>query len=292
MVEIFTCNVVMFTSFVYISCQQSKKPMTPVKKESLNFYGYIRISTKRQASRRGIKEDMSLSQETQLEIIKKYVKSKGGVLHGYEIETESGTKASRPMLKKCISMCNKHNYNLITAKMDRLYRNVEAMSKLLNTGIDFTFCDFPDANRLTIHLFSAIAEYEATLVKSRVLATINRKRELNIPMGEHKNSKAALRKHRNTKLAQSVNQTNAYYHEANIDAGDTIVDKYGKMGKFLITNKEGKKEKKELPWTFQRIAEHLNKKGKTTRYGREWTAKGVQLLHQRYSNTPIEMALS
>lgn len=237
------------------------------------FYGYIRVSSKRQANRKGKKVELnlSLSQETQLDIIQRYVKSKGGILIGYSVEVETGTNPDRAVLRKTIALCRQRSLCLITAKMDRLYRNVEAMSKLMNSKIEFTFCDFPDATRLSIHILSAIAEYEATLVKGRVQATVDYKRSLGIAMGNPASLEGEGVK--SFKKAIAVRQDKAYYNEANIDAGDTIVDK------------------REKGWTFQRIAEHLNVKGKQTRNGKSFRAKTVQLLYQRYSKIPIEQRL-
>ena len=53
------------------------------------------------------------------------------------------------------------------AKLDRLSRNVAFTSKLLESDVEITFCDFPKANRLILHIISSIAEYEATLISQR-----------------------------------------------------------------------------------------------------------------------------
>ena len=52
-------------------------------------------------------------------------------------------------------------------KLDRLSRNVAFTSKLLESDVEIVFCDFPQANRLILHIISSIAEYEAGLISQR-----------------------------------------------------------------------------------------------------------------------------
>lgn len=238
------------------------------------FYGYLRVSTKRQATRRGKQnEDLTLSQETQLEIIKSYINSKGGKLVGYETEIESGTNADRPVYRRVVNQCSTSGYTLITAYLDRLHRNVEAMAKLMNSKIDFVFCDFPGASRLTIHILSALAEYQSDQTREKIQATIDRKKEMNIPMGDHPNTIAALEASRNPKKATLAKQDKAYFDQSNIDAGGIVVDK------------------RNLGWTYQRISDYLNSLGKTTRTGKAFTPMAAKILFERYSTIPIETQL-
>lgn len=50
---------------------------------------------------------------------------------------------------------------LIIAKLDRLARSVHFVSGLMEAGVDFAAVDFPQANRLTVHILAAVAEHEA-----------------------------------------------------------------------------------------------------------------------------------
>ena len=103
--------------------------------------------------------------EAQREIIHNHVKHKP-ILAEY-IETESGKKSNRPQLLAALAMCRKTNSILIVAKLDRLSRNVAFTSKLLESDVEIVFCDFPQANRLILHIISSIAEYEAGLISQR-----------------------------------------------------------------------------------------------------------------------------
>jgi hypothetical protein len=43
-------------------------------------------------------------------------------------------------------------------------RNVHFISSLMKAGVEFIACDFPQANRLTVHILAALAEHEATMI--------------------------------------------------------------------------------------------------------------------------------
>ena len=58
------------------------------------------------------------------------------------------------------------------AKLDRLARNVAFIANLLEGGVDFVACDMPHANRLTLHLLSAIAEHERHMISERTKAAL------------------------------------------------------------------------------------------------------------------------
>ena len=45
--------------------------------------------------------------------------------------------------------------------------NVYFISSLMESKVDFVIADMPEANALTIHLLSAVAEYEAELISKR-----------------------------------------------------------------------------------------------------------------------------
>jgi DNA invertase Pin-like site-specific DNA recombinase len=37
----------------------------------------------------------------------------------------------------------------------------------MESGVEFTACDFPQANRLTVHILAAVAEHEAKAISDR-----------------------------------------------------------------------------------------------------------------------------
>ena len=133
-----------------------------------------------------MKQQLSgLGVEAQREIIHNHVKNKP-ILAEY-IETESGTMSNRPQLLAALAMCRKTNSVLIVAKLDRLSRNVAFTSKLLESDVEIIFCDFPQANRLILHIISSIAEYEAGLISQRTKQSLQAKKARGIKLGKSDN---------------------------------------------------------------------------------------------------------
>jgi DNA invertase Pin-like site-specific DNA recombinase len=123
------------------------------------YIAYYRVSTRKQG-------DSGLGLEAQKRMVDGYV-SNGVLVHEYT-ELESGTgKKRRPILRQAIEHCKKSNATLVIAKIDRLARNVNFVSSLYESSVDFICCDMPHANKLTIHLIASIAEHEADMIASR-----------------------------------------------------------------------------------------------------------------------------
>jgi DNA invertase Pin-like site-specific DNA recombinase len=76
---------------------------------------------------------------------------------------ESGKGNDRPAIAEALRLCRLHRAILIIAKLDRLARNVHFISSLMESGVEFVACDFPQANRLTVHILAAVAEHEAAM---------------------------------------------------------------------------------------------------------------------------------
>jgi DNA invertase Pin-like site-specific DNA recombinase len=88
-------------------------------------------------------------------------------------EVESGKRSdNRPKLAEALRLCRVHNAKLVIAKLDRLARNVHFVSSLMESGVEFTAVDFPQANRLTIHILAAVAEHEAKAISERTKAAL------------------------------------------------------------------------------------------------------------------------
>ena len=147
------------------------------------YIAYLRQSTMKQ-------QISGLGVEAQREIIHNHVKNK--LILAEYIETESGKKSNRPQLLAALAMCRKTNSILIVAKLDRLSRNVAFTSKLLESDVEIVFCDFPQANRLILHIISSIAEYEAGLISQRTKQSLQAKKARGIKLGKSEN---LMRKH-------------------------------------------------------------------------------------------------
>lgn len=162
--------------------------------EQKNYIAYLRQST--------VKQELSgLGIEAQREIIRNYLKDKKAISE--YIETESGKKSDRPKLIEALSECRKTGATLIVAKLDRLSRNVAFTSKLLESDVEIVFCDFPEANKLVLHIISSIAEYEAGLISQRTKQSLRAKKARGVSLGKPENLLGKL-----DQAIENSNQTN------------------------------------------------------------------------------------
>ena len=124
------------------------------------FVAYYRVSTAKQGR-------SGLGLEAQQEAVRSYLNGGAWQLVDEVIEVESGKRNDRPKLAEALRLCRLHGATLIIAKLDRLARNVAFISNLMESGVEFTAVDFPQANRLTVHILAAVAEHEAKAISTR-----------------------------------------------------------------------------------------------------------------------------
>jgi DNA invertase Pin-like site-specific DNA recombinase len=124
------------------------------------FVAYYRVSTAKQGR-------SGLGLEAQQEAVRSYLNGGAWQLVDEVVEVESGKRNDRPKLAEALRLCRLHGATLIIAKLDRLARNVAFISNLMESGVEFTAVDFPQANRLTVHILAAVAEHEAKAISTR-----------------------------------------------------------------------------------------------------------------------------
>lgn len=139
------------------------------------YVGYYRVSRKRQGL-----SGLGLSAQRQAVIDRL---RDGGQLMAEYTEVESGRRTDRPKLAEALSACRLHRAVLIIAKLDRLARNVAFVSALMEAGVEFEACDFPQANRLTIHILAAVAEHEAKMISDRTRVALAAAKARGTPLG-------------------------------------------------------------------------------------------------------------
>ena len=140
----------------------------------IKYVAYLRVSTQKQGY-------SGLGLEAQREIIHNYLHNTIPISE--YVEVESGRKSDRPKLKEALSQCRKEGAILIVAKLDRLARSVSFLSSLLESDVDIVFCDFPQANKMVLHIISAISQYEAELTAARTKAALQAKKARGFRLG-------------------------------------------------------------------------------------------------------------
>jgi len=143
---------------------------------------YARVSTKDQ------------NPESQLLDLRKYVKLRDWeVYQEYVDRGVSGIKENRPALDRLMKDARKRKFDILLVwRFDRFARStkhlVTALEELEGLGIDF--CSYQDSidtstnhGKLVFTIMGAIAEFERSLIRERVLAGIRRAKERGIRLG-------------------------------------------------------------------------------------------------------------
>lgn len=131
-------------------------------KTQKQFIGYFRVSTKMQ----GIDGNGMAAQR---ETVRRFVASQNGILIKEFSEVESGGKTDdeRPQLAAALEFAKKNKVCVCIAKLDRLARNAEFLLRLQNSSVDFICCDCPTADRFTVGILALVAQRERELTSER-----------------------------------------------------------------------------------------------------------------------------
>jgi DNA invertase Pin-like site-specific DNA recombinase len=213
------------------------------------FVAYYRVSTAKQGR-------SGLGLEAQQEAVRSYLNGGSWQLVAEVVEVESGKRNDRPKLAEALRLCRLHGATLIIAKLDRLARNVAFISNLMESGVEFTAVDFPQANRLTVHILAAVAEHEAKAISTRtrdaLAAAKARGKRLG---GDRGNLPAVAKEGARASVAARI-------AKANSRASDLapIIEELRGAGAVSL----------------RQIAAGLNAKGIRTGRGGEWSAVQVQ----------------
>jgi DNA invertase Pin-like site-specific DNA recombinase len=222
------------------------------------YIAYYRVSRKEQ----GIS---GLGLSAQKTSVTNFVKNQEGTIIQEFTEIETGTnKRERVEIHRAIELAKIEGAILVIAKLDRLSRNVNFVSSLMDAGIEFVAVDMPSANHFTIHIFSALAEQEAKLISSRTRLALAELKKKGIALGNPKNLNDEARAKGTLKVKE-----NAINNDRNRQAQSIIVNC------------------KEKGMSYRQIAEYLNELNFKTRYGNQFMAPTV---HQLYSRTLLQSA--
>jgi DNA invertase Pin-like site-specific DNA recombinase len=214
------------------------------------FVAYLRVSTDRQgASGPGL--------EAQREAVRNYLN--GGnwrLLHAY-VEVESGKHDDRPELARALAQCKRTCAVLIVAKLDRLSRNVAFLANLMESGVEFVACDFPHANRLTLHILAAVAEHEREMISARTKAALQAAKARGQRLGGYREGAPKV----DQKLgAQAVQKAAEDYAR---EVAPTM------------------RELRQGGLSLREVAAEMDARGIRTPRGGQWTAMGVRNVLER-----------
>jgi DNA invertase Pin-like site-specific DNA recombinase len=130
-----------------------------------------------------------LGVEAQREAVRRYLNGGNWTLVQEVVEIESGKRNDHPAIAEALRFRRLHRATLIIAKLDRLAHNVPFISSLMESGAEFVAVDFPQANRLTVHILaavpSALPEQESTSVGLAVWLAWNRFKRLDLRIGKN-----------------------------------------------------------------------------------------------------------
>ena len=214
--------------------------------------GYLRVSTKGQG-------ESGLGLEAQQTAIESYARQHGSKIAALYTEVESGKLADRPELAKALAHAKRSKAALVVAKLDRLSRNVEFLARVMNAGTEFVACDYPAANRLTLHIMAAVAENEAAAISARTKAALaaykarGGKLGGELPQCRNLTPEAIAKGRQRSAMVRAKAAAEAY------DDLHPIMEELRSKGASL-----------------QAVADELNNQGHTTRRGRAWNP--VQVL--------------
>ena len=141
------------------------------------FVSYLRVSTGRQGAN-------GLCIEAQRMAIEGHLNGGNWTLLKEFVEVEFGKRDdNRPMLHEALDVCKRTGAKLLIAKLDRLSRNLVFIANLMESGVEFIAVDFPQANRLTVHTLSAMAEYEREMISKRTKAALQAAKARGVKLG-------------------------------------------------------------------------------------------------------------
>jgi DNA invertase Pin-like site-specific DNA recombinase len=218
------------------------------------FVAYFRVSTAKQGK-------SGLGLEAQQEAVRAYLNGGRWKMVAETVEIESGKRNDRPKLAEALALCRVHGATLIIAKLDRLARNVNFISNLMESTVEFTAVDFPQANRLTVHILAAVAEHEASMISQRTKAALGAAKARGVVLGGDRGNIAALSAV-GAKASAAVRGAKAS----------------GRADDLLPVIRAAQKDGAT---SLREIAAVLNERGITTARGGEWSAVQVQRVMNR-----------
>ena len=215
------------------------------------YIAYYRVSTQKQ----GVS---GLGLDAQKSAVQQFTSNCKDCILAEYTDIESGKNNNRPELQKAIEDAKKQKAQLLIAKLDRLSRNASFIFMLRDAKIEFTCCDMPQANSVTIGIMAVLAQDERERISQRTRAALFELKQRGIKLGSPQNLNSEA-----IKRGRELREENARKDENNSKAKALIVS----------LRKGGK--------SFYQITKELNELGFKTRRGNKFSQNQVQILFDR-----------
>lgn len=230
-------------------------------KRTLKIVAYYRVSTAKQGQ-------SGLGLEGQQSAVEAYCRQHGATIVKSYTEVESGKRADRPELAKALGHARLAGATLVVAKLDRLARNVAFLSALMDTDVQFVACDNEHANRLTLHILSAVAEAEAKAISDRTKTALQAAKARGVALGSARQDHWKGREDRREQgRRKAVKAASAARSKAASEAYSFLMPTI--------------REQRERGDSLACIADRLNAEGHTTRTGKAFSAATLHHLLAR-----------
>jgi DNA invertase Pin-like site-specific DNA recombinase len=226
-----------------------------------NFIAYYRVSTKQQGA-------SGLGLDAQRNAVAAFAAQHGASIVKEFTEVESGKKSDRPELTAALACAKRARATLVVAKLDRLARNVHFLSGLMESGVDFLAVDNPAANKLTVHIMAAMAEYEREAISARTKAALAEAKARGVALGSARpghweGREEARRRGGLTGLAKAHKVVSEKARAEYADLLPSI------------------QEMRTRGMSLRAIASALNKQGHKTRRGKDFGPSQIQKILER-----------
>lgn len=180
-----------------------------------------------------------------------------------EFYTGKGHFSKRAEFNKALELCKEEGATLVVNKPDRLARDVESGAHILN-NYKVVFTNYPDADRLTMHVLLTVAENEARQISERTSKGLAVAKSKGILLG------GANPKQRESFQANRHNHKDYHNHQVAAEKRKPIADMIRDMIKF---SRNG--------LNIKQMATMLNEKGVKTPRGKDWSEASVSNLIKR-----------
>jgi DNA invertase Pin-like site-specific DNA recombinase len=171
-------------------------------------------------------------------------------------EVESGKRADRPQLLQALNFAELTVATLIVAKLDRLSRDVEFLSRLQKAPVKIVFADMPFADSFMIGIMAQVAQWEREQISKRTKAALHVARSRGRALGGDRGNLPALSAHGAASSVQRRQETACARARLVLDH---VVE-----------------ARTQGHHTYRAIAGFLNRRGIKTSRGSEWHATSVR----------------